>query len=206
LFKEICQEFIQCGIGVSHHLRDMKDVATRSKKEIISERVRLYQKELCKTIKPPVIIDVVENWKKQYLKVSSRYKFLVLHGDSMYGKSCFAVAQFGEERTLLVDCSGEKVPDLREFDPLTVSAIVLDEMSLMQVMEFKRLLQAPPIPVTLGTSSTQMYSYQVWVARVAFIVTTNRFQEDLSALDPVDAAWVRANCVPHHVCSPLWIM
>jgi hypothetical protein len=202
---QFCQEFLQCGIGVSHHLKDMKEVALRSKKEIISERVRLYQKELQKTVKPPIQIDAIDNWKKQYLNVQSRYKFLVLHGDSMWGKSVFAVSLFGEEFTMLVDCSGGKVPDLREHDALVVKAIVLDEMSLWQVMEFKRLLQAPPIPVTLGTSSTQMYSYSVWVARVAFIVTSNRFTEDLAALDPVDAAWVTSNCVPYHVTSPMWL-
>jgi hypothetical protein len=202
---QFCQEFLQCGIGVSHHLKDMKEVALRSKKEIISERVRLYQKELQKTVKPPIQIDAIDNWKKQYLNVQSRYKFLVLHGDSMWGKSVFAVSLFGEEFTMLVDCSGGKVPDLREHDALVVKAIVLDEMSLWQVMEFKRLLQAPPIPVTLGTSSTQMYSYSVWVARVAFIVTSNRFTEDLAALDAVDAAWVTSNCVPYHVTSPMWL-
>jgi hypothetical protein len=201
----VYQEFIACGIGVSHHLKDMREVQQRAKQAIVVERVSMFQKELHKTLRPAVTLTVVEDWKVQYEVAKRRYKMLVLHGESMFGKSVYAVSLFGENSTLLVDCSGGKTPDLREFDCLAIKCIVMDEMSLQQVMQYKRLLQAPAMQVTLGTSSTQMYSYEVWVARCAFVITTNRFHEDFAQLDKSDQRWVTANCLDVAVTAPLWV-
>ena len=69
---------------------------------------------------------------------------LVLHGESMLGKSFFANSLFGKENTLLVNCqrSESELPSLRDFDESKHCCIVFDESVHMQVFNYKNLFQA----------------------------------------------------------------
>ena len=138
-------------------------------------------------------IPVVENWKKQYQHAMSRYRFLILQGESRFGKTKYATKLFGSHRTLVIDCSNGKVPDLREFDPVKHRCVILDEMPLKSVMVHKRVIQAPAEEVTLGSSETQMHAYRKFFGRAAFVVTTNKFYDDWKHLDNSDKDWIVKN-------------
>lgn len=160
---------------------------------VLEEKVKAFALQVAADDKPFKVFARVTKWRAQYLQAKRRYKFLILDGDSMWGKTCYAMALWGEASTVYCYCSGGAVPDLRKFDSDVHKAIVLDEMSLKQAIEFKRLLQAPHLPVALGTSATQMYTYDVWVARTGIILTTNKFDEDLAKLSLADRKWIEKN-------------
>ena len=94
---------------------------------------------------------------------------------SNLGKTCFSKSLFGEGATLETNCCGVTCPDLRSFNPLIHKAILFDEGSPSLVLANKKLFQGTTEEVTMGQSSTNMFSYRVWVYNVAMIIASNRW-------------------------------
>ena len=67
-----------------------------------------------------------------------------------------------------------------------------------------KLMQAGPAWVSLGSSSTNMYSYKVWPHKVKFIVSSNTWSAELAMGEAADRAWLCANSVWVRVSHPLY--
>lgn len=185
-------------------MKEVRELMKEHKALVLKELQKAFKMQVRSRDKPFKQIPHVCTWKVQYLMAERRYKFLVLHGGSLFGKTAFAMNLFGEQCTFYVGMQGKSEPDLREFDAIHHKAIVMDEMSMKKVIEYKRLMQAPDEPLKLGTSTTNMYAYDCWLGGKAIIVTSNKFKAELQGLDEEDKAWVESNCVAFEVTEKLY--
>lgn len=134
---------------------------------------------------------------------ATRFKFLVLEGDSRVGKTRFAESLYGSERTLVISMqSGCLVPPLRDFNRSKHRCIIFDEGSAAMVICNKQLFQAGLDRSTLGQSPTSCHIYTVWLYARALVVTTNLWAQ--GALSDADWDWLLANSVHVKVDSPLF--
>ena len=196
---------MKCAVGGLHHVKELRELMREHKALVLKEMQLAFQAEVRARDKPFITLPQVETWKIQYKSPERRYKCLVLHGGSLFGKTAFAMNLWGEKSTFYVGMQGKSEPDLRDYDALLHKAIVFDEMSLAKVIELKRVMQAPDEPVRLGTSATNIHSYEVWFGGKALIITTNRYEADLDSLDADDRAWVTSNCVAVKVTRKLYV-
>ena len=144
---------------------------------------------------------------EQFARIRSRYKFLVLHGESCTGKTIWAKWLFDNpELVLEVNCASCPEPDLREFKPLLHKGIMYDEGSAEVVLRQRKLFQAPPTPVRLGCSTTNCHAYDVFVSGVAMVIASNTWVSDVKRLKKVeDRRWLRDNAMVVEVGkTPLW--
>ena len=110
---------------------------------------------------------------------------------------------FGLDRTLIVDVQHADRPDLHAFRRHEHLAILLDEVQDPSfIVKNKKLLQAHVDGAILGQSSTQMFTYEVFLWRVPIILTTNNW--DLTGLSEVELDWVRSNCVAVHIAEQVY--
>ena len=78
--------------------------------------------------RPFLSIPAVDQWLKEHQEIRWRYKFLVLVGSSMMGKTRFALSLSPAGRSLELNCVTGNEPDLREYDATQIDLILLDEM------------------------------------------------------------------------------
>ena len=149
-------------------------------------------------------IAVVESWVEEHEALKWRYRFLVLSGPSMLGKTQFALGLACRSRGLELNCSSGKEPDLRQYDPLDTDLVLFDEMPASAIIGQKKLMQCPPALVTLGTSGTNAFAYKVWVHQKLFVISTNTWHEDLKKMNKGERDWLVANSVLVDVTAPLW--
>jgi hypothetical protein len=157
----------------------------------------------------------VEEWRGQYFKQAleqcmrkvhgtklTRFKFLVLCGDSRWGKTRFGCNIFGCAQTFVAQCQGVAQPSLAGYDPRFHRAILLDEPGPSLVESCKVFLQAAIEGTDLYQSPTQRFSRWVWVYGVPIIICTNDW------LEPTDdsklARWIHANQVFVEVTEAMW--
>ena len=142
-------------------------------------------------------IEVVEAWQRQYdpenRGVLTRFLFLVLEGETRFGKTRFACSRFGPHRTFVVNCQGVKQPSMAGWDPRNFDCIVLDEPGMELVDTCKVFLQASLEGTDMYQSPTQRFTRWVWVYMVPIIVCTNDWVKD-SDNSPT-ARWIRQNQV-----------
>ena len=156
-------------------------------------------------LKPLRVVPAVVAWQRQFAEHAWRYKFLVLDGPSCTGKSIFARGQSPEGRSLLVDCSNASVPDMAAFNPAAHDVVVFDEATASLVLKHKKLFQAPPETVVLGSSATNCFVQRLMVYRKKLIVCSNHWSRELQKQDPEDRAWLEHNAVTVRVTEPLWL-
>ena len=154
----------------------------------------------------------VNMWRAQYLKAKllrsregqkmTRFKFLVLCGDSRFGKTRSACSLYGCSQTYVAQCQGVTQPSLAGLDPRRDRCIVLDEPSPDLVDSCKVFLQASLEGSELYQSPTQRFTRWVWVYAMPIIICTNDWihENDNSLL----ARWIRENQVFVNVTSPLF--
>ena len=134
-----------------------------------------------------------------------RYKFLVLVGRSRTGKTCYARQLCcPAHQTLELNCAAGAEPDLREYDCDKHGAILFDEASPAMVLLQKKLFQAQPAWVQLGSSTTNCHSYKVMLGRVPLIICSNSWLEQTEQLTEADREWITANQVLVTVDAPVW--
>ena len=82
--------------------------------EVMMQRYTEGQAAVSAQLSPFKVIPQVGEWKLQYFApefaAASRFKFLVLEGDSRFGKTRFACSSFGVEHTYVCNCQGVKQP------------------------------------------------------------------------------------------------
>ena len=131
----------------------------------------------------------VQLWKEKYTSADFRYKFLVLRGDSRSGKTTLAKSLFPNPFVQTVQNS--TVPELRGFDWTYHRMIVFDNVNDDSfVLNWRALMQANNDMHVLGSSSTGMYAYRIWLWGVPIVMTV-----DLQAKWNSDDGWIRENCV-----------
>ena len=138
--------------------------------------------ELRKKQLPFRSVQQVDEWAKQYGQTLHRFKALVLDGPSGLGKTQFAKSLVQEHQTLELNMAGCVEPDLRSWDPQKHKLILYDECSPEQMVAQKKLFQAGPSPVTLGSSRTNCLSYSVWVYGARMVCCSNTWLSDLNTI------------------------
>ena len=181
------------------------ECAARVKREYEQEAARLrVELAIRESERAFRIIPDVELWKQQYETVQGRYKFLVLDGPSRMGKTRFTLSMGGPRSVLSLDCAACVEPDMKAFLRGQHTVILFDEARATMVIRCKKLFQASSDLVQLATSATNMMSYVVWVHAVRMVIASNRWKQDLEALDQQDRAWIEANSIYVFVDTPLF--
>ena len=183
---------------MDQYVREKRNMALENQQKKVHSQLQA-------TARPFVKIAVVEKWVKERTELRWRYKFLVLVGSSMLGKTLFALSLAPVGRSLELNCVTGNEPDLREYDATQVDLILLDEMSAYGIVRQKKLMQCPPALVQLGASATNAFSYKVWVHQKMIVVSTNTWFEELEEMQDGDRDWLTYNSVVVSVHSPLWV-
>ena len=69
----------------------------------------------------------------------------------------------------------------------------------------RKLFQAPPLWVDLGTHATAQYVYNVWVSDAVLVVCSNSWWPACKRLFPSDWNWIETNQVCVYATAPLWM-
>ena len=212
--KEVTKEIIFNRDSVSATLQKIREVTEAE----IEQWMRSEKAKAIQEIEAPGSLRAfrkypqVNMWRAQYLKAKllrsregekiTRFKFLVLCGDSRFGKTRFACSLYGCPQTYVAQCQGVTQPSLAGFDPRRDRCIVLDEPSPDLVDSCKVFLQASLEGSELYQSPTQRFTRWVWVYAVPIIICTNDWihEKDNSPL----ARWIRENQVFVNVTSPMF--
>ena len=149
-------------------------------------------------------IDAVTKWLEQYEEIRDRYLFLVLDGDSQYGKSRFAASLTTADKFFPVDCSSGGEPELRLFDRELHDVVCFDEAKPSMIIRVKKLAQAGVDMARLGQSCTHLASYQVWFHRVKLVICSSGWEVQLRDLPQEDVAWLKKNSVYVKVTEQLF--
>jgi len=147
-------------------------------------------------------IPAVDAWLADFEVDALRYRFLVLEGPSGLGKTQYSMSL--SPCSMEVTCSNCDEPDLRDFKPMTHNLVLLDEAKTSLVLNCKKMMQAGAAWVSLGSSSTNMYSYKVWAHKVRFVVSSNTWTYELQQCAAADRDWLVANSVHVRVSTPLY--
>ena len=143
----------------------------------------------------------VSEWKMQFDPVNRgklhRFKMLLLRGGSQAGKTIFAKNIFGSSSTLVVNCqvASTALPSLRHFQREVHQAVVLDEVSHVQVLGNKALVQSTVEKLQLAQSQCGAHRYELWMYGVAWILCANFFPTECGdgGLSAEDAEWLQKN-------------
>jgi hypothetical protein len=82
--------------------------------------------------------------------------------------------------------------------------VVFDECPAMTVSKHHKFFQGTTQEVSLGHSATNMFPYKVWLHGIKMVITTNRWYEDMAALDESDQAWLEHNSIVVTCTEPLY--
>ena len=172
-------------------------------KVVLKEKRRRIEEELRSTFHPWKAVPEVSRWEKQYEQKMGRYLFLVLDGDSCFGKTKYAMGLQPLGSTFYCDCTAG-TPDLRDFDGDQFSSILFDELTAKEAIKLKKCLQASNEPSMLGVSPTMMSSYEVHTWRTRIIVSTNLWKSGVKKLKKLDRDWMEKNSIYIAVQEALW--
>ena len=172
-------------------------------KHILQERMRRIEERLRETFLPWKVQPAVTKWEEQYEKELGRYLFLVLDGDTRFGKTKYALSLQPLGRTYYCDCTAG-IPDLRGFDGERYTAILFYELSAKEGIKLKKCLQASNEVAVMGVSPTMMSAYTLHTWRTRIIICTNLWIGGLKKLQKLDRDWIRKNSIYIAVNEPLW--
>ena len=88
--------------------------------------------------RPFVHIPAVQEWIAEHRRLQWRYKFLILNGASMLGKTRYALGLVPPGRGLELNCIAGNEPDLRGYDPTETDLILFDEMPAAAILGQKK--------------------------------------------------------------------
>ena len=151
------------------------------------------------------VVKEVEMWDSEYDALRARYKFCVLDGLSMMGKTAFARSKCPAGMEVFeINCAAGGEFDLRPYKYGKHGLVLCNDIEAEAVAAQRKLFQAGTSLVQLGTSPTNVHVYSVYVHRVRIICASNNWMESLGRLTPADRAWIEDNSVYVHVDRPLW--
>ena len=139
----------------------------------------------------------VERFDERHFAQVARFKFLVMVGPSVQGKTSKGMSLY-PDRTLKVSCGGcpeGVLPPLSSFDRALHAAILFDEVRPDQVLPHRELFQANQYWQTLGQSACNNYAYRLWVYGIALILCANSWDTSSDKISPADREWLEANSI-----------
>ena len=195
---------VKCVNG-SRHIKDLEAYDQEMEKIAVQQAVKEAERLLGATLKEQKRYPLVQAFLNQFKKARHRYRFLVLAGPSRVGKTAFARSLCGPGmETLEVNCSSGAEPDLKAYRFRRHDVVLFDEIEAEQVASQRKLFQAQASPVQLACSSTNCYSYEVFVWRKKLVLATNNWHRSLERLASGDRAWIQANSIVLDVHEPMW--
>ena len=197
------QGYVNTVHRVGYNLNSLDMVHKEKQTRLLQEKVLRIEKEIRASFRPWKRIDVVLAWQAQYESLLPRYDFLVLDGDSKFGKTWYALSLNGVGRTLYVDCTSG-YPNLKDFDNALYDAILLDEITPKCAISIKKAVQASNELVTLGSSPTMCNAYKLHLHRVQIICCSNVWSSDMKKLNKTDQQWLVRNARYLKVSEALW--
>lgn len=196
-YRHTRAELINNRDAVEASIQKLDGVKTAEIETYMRQKKQEAQQKALKLLKPPKKYPAVDEWRQQYrpelFGLETRFKFLVLVGESRWGKTRFACSLWGLKRTFVSQCQGVTQPCLTGYDPRMYDAIVLDEPDQKLVSHCKVLLQASLEGTELYQSPTQRFTRWVWLYQVPIIICTNKWIRDDDEGDI--AKWIRENQV-----------
>ena len=123
--------------SMDQYVREKRNMALQKHQTTVLQKLQA-------TVRPFLTIPAVNSWVADHQVLRWRYKFLVLVGSSMLGKTRFALSLAPVGRSLELNCVTGNEPDLREYDATQVDLILLDEMPAWGTIRQKKLMQCPP--------------------------------------------------------------
>ena len=148
----------------------------------------------------PLIDVFMAQWQGAGATPQTRYKSLLLRGESRSGKTLRAMSLFGSEATLPVNCQGcaPNLPSIRAFARNRHHAILWDEIDEQQVLKNKMVFQSPLQMVTLGQSQCNAFAYPVFLYAVPMLLCSNTFSmthHGQKVLSEEDRNWLQDNVI-----------
>ena len=193
--------------NVGGNLKNLQVYSMEQRQQLLAEKQRVVAEVLAGTMKSFKPLPAKELFDKQFETVRSRYKFLVVCGFSGTGKTVFCKNITGDPSECLeVNCANCPEPDLRAYDPFKHKAVLFDEASPAMVISQKKLFQCPPVPVSLGMSTTNCHAYSIFVSGCRFVICSNTWVEDVGRMQKDgDKEWLAANSIVADIGSTrLW--
>jgi len=145
-------------------------------------------------------IEVVENWKKQFLEEEFRYEFLVLEGPSKMRKTEFAKSLFKKPFI-----HKDKI-DWSDYDWEVHDCIIFDDVNLpdhiWKYVRTNKVLFQSSSTVAVNTSATNCYKLDVCVVQKPIIICTNDGLLDNFVSAPY-REWIQSNSVWLTIESPI---
>ena len=186
---------VKCVNG-SRHIKELQAYDQEMEKIAVKQAVAEAGQLLGGTLKEQKHYPKVQAFINQFKKPRHRYMFLVLAGPSRVGKTAFARSLCGPGmETLELNCSSGAEPDLKAYRFRRHEVLLFDEIEAEQVAAQRKLFQAQAAPVQLACSSTNCFSYEVFVWRKKFVLASNNWNSSLDKLQAADRAWIIANSI-----------
>lgn len=148
----------------------------------------------------PLLDEFTSQFSGEPSELRSRYKCLLLRGESRSGKTLRALSLFGSENTLSVNCQGcsPALPCIKKFSRDVHDAILWDEVDEQQVLCNKLAFQSGMQQVTLGQSACNAFAYSVYLFRIPMLLCSNTFSMTHSRgkiLSQEDRQWLEQNII-----------
>ena len=197
LYREAAQEYVRCAINVGSNLQNLAIVEREQAMMALEERKLIVSEALIAQRCAFVRIEETDPFLAQLHLIQSRYKFLVMVGQSGTGKTMWCKSIFGDPDLVLeCNCAQCPEPDLRLLKPMYHKGILFDEATPKMVIAQKKLFQAPPCDVTLGMSTTNCHSYKVYVSGLGLMICSNTWEELIAKMDSAaDREWLQDNSI-----------
>lgn len=191
--------------NVHRFLQDLDRVHDEQMKTLILKAKQEATIVLRKAQRPFIQLRPVLEWQRQFDQLLWRYRYLVLEGPTRMGKTAFAMNLCPSGLDVLeINCASGDEPDLRGYRYGLHGLLLFDEISPAQVARQRKLFQGSNAEVQLGCSSTNIYSYCVYVHAVRMVLCSNNWSDMIKKLPAGDAEWVINNSIHVMVDRPLF--
>ena len=169
-----------------------QNLRRREEERLQSARVRI---QATYTKRPCIYRAIVMEYLPQFRKESDRTPFLVLCGESYFGKTAYMKTFVSPTRYKEINCSACQEPALQGVSKENIDLLILDECTPEVVLRQRGLMQSRPEMFTLGCSATNKFTYQVSLFGIMVVITSNLWVKNCERLAEEDLKWIQRNQV-----------
>ena len=187
--------YVKCGANVRTNLGNIEAIQAGLSMITQKHRLEMVISELNKRRKRSVSPgEAYAEWESQYDTIQDRYTTLILNGKSRVGKTMFCVYMFDDRsKVLLLNCSGNFLPSLRDFDPNMHLGICFDEITPYTILHNKPVFQCGPHLITTADSPAHAYAVKVVLSGIRLMGCCNDWHEQMEYVTENDKEWLEAN-------------
>ena len=175
-----------------YQIRKLESQIVHDNEKRISSAMQTEIELIKSKFKPWRTIPIIEEWKKHYEKLDTRFKFLILVGPTNTGKSEFATALFKNPY------EHETEEDWRKYDWATNDAVIFhDVKNIFKIILDKReRFQANTKFHTVQTSETNVYAKRILLYKKPIVICVNR-----DCLNNYHNQWILGNSVTYELAD-----